>query len=170
MIKIVRGSVFLLLAFSLAGANPPREVPSVMTLQQMDTYLSGGAVDEILPAEAFGYPSPVKVLRLEKELDLTAEQKKRMEFILGALNSEATVFGKKIVADELQLDDFFRKDQADYAQVSNLIERIGGWRWRMRLAYLGAYVKTRMALNSDQVRRYRELRSTVTEEKSSGQP
>lgn len=170
MKKILSGLTVLVFVFSAAGANPPREVPSVMTLKQMQAYLEGEPVDEALPAQAFGYPHPRQVLDLEKELELTAEQKKRMQYILTTTHSDAVALGKKIVGEELLLDDLFRKGKADlpafYAELGNRLESIGGWRWRLREAHLSAYVKTKMALNSDQLRKYHELQAAAPEEVS----
>lgn len=167
MKNILSGLTVLIFVFQAAGANPPREVPSMMTLKQMQAYLEGEPVDETLPAQAFGYPHPRQVLDLGKELALTAEQKKRMDYILTTTRSDARALGKKIVGEELLLDDLFRKGNADlpsfYAELGNRLESIGGWRWRLRVAHLSLYVKTKMALNSDQLRKYHELRSAAPE-------
>jgi hypothetical protein len=157
MRKIIPKVLVLFSFFALAGAHPPKEVPSVMTLKQMNAYQEGIPVDENLPAETFGYPNPQRVLDLAQKLDLSAEQKGQIQNLLTITLNRALYFGRKIVAEELLLDDFFRKGEEDYAALSNRLESIGNSRWRLRLAHLEAYLKTKMVLNSDQLKKYHEL-------------
>ncbi|MGE5693071.1 MAG: hypothetical protein ACM3YF_04750 [Candidatus Zixiibacteriota bacterium] len=151
--------------FSVAEGQPSREIPSVMTPQQEQAYLKGEPVDETLPAETFGYPNPERVLELSKQLELSAEQKNRIQDIIAGRQREVLYLGRKIVAEELLLDDLFRKGDENlasfYATIGNRLESIGGWRWRLRLAHLAAYAKTKAALNSGQIKKYHELRAAL---------
>jgi len=170
MNRIIGGLLAFLFVFSVAGGNPPREIPSVMTLQEEQAYLTGEPVNETLPAETFGYPNPQLVLEWDKQLELTAEQRSKIQDIINSRQREALLFGKKIVAEELLLDDLFRKGEINlasfYSAIGNRLESIAGWRWRLRLAHLAAYAKTKMALNSGQLKKYHELRSALPEEVS----
>jgi hypothetical protein len=162
MERFLVSSLILLLVFSVAAGQPSREIPSVMTPQQQQAYLRGDPVDEILPAITFGYPNPERVLEWGEQLELTTEQKTRIREVIAARQRETLYLGKKIVAEELLLDDLFRKREGDlasfYAALGNRLESIGGWRWRLRMAHLAAYARTRAALNSDQLKKYHELR------------
>lgn len=146
--------------FFLAGsAHPPKEIPSAMTLAEMETYSSGAPFDELLPAETFGYPSPQRVMELDGELALTAEQRKKVGALADRMRKEAILYGKKITAQELLLDDFFRKGQTDPMALANRVESIGLLRWRLRFNMLSICVNTRNALTGEQLQKYHELRS-----------
>ncbi|MCI0329789.1 MAG: hypothetical protein L0196_02390 [candidate division Zixibacteria bacterium] len=163
MKKLAGGTLILILVFSFSGAQSPREVPSVMSVQQMEAYLTGEPITEALPAETFGYPNPERVLELEPKLTLTAEQKGQLQNLIKFTRGQAALFGKKIVGEELLLDEFFRKDRTDYAELANRIESIGNWYWRRRFVYLDAYRKTRTVLSTEQLKKYHELRSLPPE-------
>ena len=163
MKKMTGGALVLMFVFSFSGAQSPREVPSVMTLPLMTAYLAGEPITETLPAETFGHPNPERVLELKEKLALTAEQKEQLQILAKFTRSQAALFGKKIVGEELLLDDFFRKGTTDYAALANRIESIGNWYWRRRLTFLEAYFKTRTVLSDEQLKIYRELRSLAPE-------
>ncbi len=160
-VKLFGGFLIFIFVFATAGGQPSREIPSVMTPQQEQAYLKGEPVDETLPAETFGYPNPQQVLEWDKQLELTADQREKIQNIADGTQRQAIYFGKKIIAEELLLDDLFRKGEGDlpsfYSALGNRLESIAGWRWRLRLTHLTAYAKTRMALNSDQLKKYRDL-------------
>ena len=163
MKKMAGGALVLIFVFSFSGAQPSREVPSVLTRKQMESYMAGAAVDEALPAETFGYPHVERVLELGEKLALTAEQKEQLQNLIKNTRSQAILMGRKSVGEELLLDDFFRKGQTDYAALANRLESIGNWYWRRRLIFLDAYLKTRMVLSAAQVKKYQELRSLAPE-------
>ncbi len=149
--------------FSVTLARPIKEVPSVMTVEQMEAFQVGETREAALPAETFGYPNPERVLELEPALELDAKQKEEIQVIVRKLRNQSAYFGKKIVAEELILDDFFRKGQADLTTLANRLESIGVWRWRLRLTYLEAYINTRTVLTADQLEKYQTLRAAPSE-------
>ncbi|MCI0405108.1 MAG: hypothetical protein L0Z48_00305 [candidate division Zixibacteria bacterium] len=148
-----------LLLFSAGLARPSGEIPSGMTSSAMEKYQSGEPFDEIVPAETFGYPSPLRVLELAGKLDLTAEQEKKIRGLANRMSREAALYGKKIIAHELLLDDFFRKGQTDPMALANRVESIGLLRWRLRFNLLSLCVNTRSVLTAEQLQTYRGLRS-----------
>lgn len=158
----VRVVVFLLLMAAVVTAHPPREVPSTMSAQDMERFLKGDDVGEGLPAETFGYPNPKAVLELERDLELTSEQKNKLQGIYRKMIFEASYVGKKLVAEELALDNFFRSGSLNADQLGNRIERIGGFRWRFRWAYLSAYVAARQVLTEDQLKKYQQLKAKAS--------
>ncbi len=149
----------LFFSVSLGDARPPKEIPSGMTAAETEAYLSGEPQAEILPAETFGYPDPRRVMALEKELGLTVEQAQKIFPWANRIHQESALLGRKIVGEELLLDDFFRKGETDYAALANRVESIGALRWRLRLIVLRAYAFTRSNLTDEQLKKYRELRA-----------
>ncbi len=146
---------------SAGSAHPPKEIPSAMTLAEVETYNSGAPFDELLPAETFGYPNPQRVMELEMEL--TAEQREKIGALAGRMRKEAILYGKKILAQELLLDDFFRKGQTDPMALANRVESIGLLRWRLRFNMLSICANTRNILTGEQLQKYRELRALALE-------
>ena len=160
--KILRFGMLSLVIVSIAVAHPPQEVPSSMTAQEMQGYLSGEGMALVLPALTFGYPDPRRVLEFEMELGLTSEQKGKLQGISKYLSTQARYFGKKFVAEELLLDDFFRTAQTDLPGLSNQLEKIGNLEWNLRLVHLGSYVRTVKILTPEQLEKYRKLASRVS--------
>lgn len=146
---------------SLGEARPPREIPSAMTASEVEAYLSGEPQTEILSAETFGYPDPRRVVTLEKQLELTAEQLEKAVNWAGKVRRETALLGKKIIEQELFLDDYFRKGQTDYPALANRVESIGTLRWRLRLNLLHLYILTRELLTEEQLKKYHELKTQV---------
>jgi Spy/CpxP family protein refolding chaperone len=159
MKKIIGVFLLGLLVFALSKAHPTREIPSVLTQEEVDALLAGRSVMAALPAETFGYPNPQRVSNWARELDLTVEQQGQIKNLLTITHNRTTYFGRKIVGEELLLDDYFRQGKKNYAELSNRLESIGNSRWRLRLAHLEAYLKTKMVLDSNQLKKYHELRA-----------
>lgn len=159
MKKLIAAILMWFFIFSFSGARSPKEIPSALTLQETEALLSGESINEFLPAETFGYPDPRQVAAMGKQLELSDEQKNMLQNILQIKRNQALYFGNKIVAEELLLDDLFRKNEANFANLGNRLESIGGWRWRLRQIHLEAYLKTRIVLSPDQLKRYQTLRA-----------
>ncbi len=133
-----------------------------MTVREVETYLSGSPVGELLPAQTYGYPNPERVLELDRELGLTAEQRKKIQPLADRMRNDTGLYGKKIIAQELLLDDYFRKGETDPAALANRVESIGLLRWRLRFNLLSVCVLARNALTEGQVKRYRQLISSAS--------
>jgi len=160
--RILKLSTLFLLAGSMVFAGASKKVPVTMTSEEVEGYFSGAGMGQGQPAETFGYPGPKHVLELEKELELTPEQKYRVEAFFKKMGTEAVYFGKRLVVEELALDEFFRSGQTNLDALGNRLERIGGWKWKLRQAHLVAHVKTKLVLTPEQIKKYQELRSDST--------
>src|ERR1041384_6260230 len=73
-----------------------------------DALLAGTESGELRQAEANGYPSPRRVLELEKELRLTDAQKKALKEVADEARPRAVELGKRIVGVEGGMNDAFR--------------------------------------------------------------
>jgi Spy/CpxP family protein refolding chaperone len=166
MKKLVGSILIGVFVFSLSGARSPKEIPSSITLQETEALLSGESISETRPAETFGYPDPRQVATMGEQLDLSDEQKNMVQNILQIRRNQALYFGNKIVAEELLLDDLFRKGEVNFANLGNRLESIGGWRWRLRLIHLEAYLKTKIVLSPEQLKKYQTLRAAQSKETS----
>ena len=60
-----------------------------------------------LSAELNGYPCPVHVLELSEQLDLSPDQKARVQGLFDATKAEAVPLGAKLLEQEAALDQQF---------------------------------------------------------------
>jgi Spy/CpxP family protein refolding chaperone len=142
---------------SAVVAQLPTKKPTSMTGDEMEGYLSGAELGQARPAEAFGYPVPKKVMELKGRLELSSNQEGQMDDIVKKLRTETRYYGKKIVVEELALDNYFRSGQTDFPALANRVEKIGGLRWKLRLAHLAARSSVRKVLTAEQLEKCREL-------------
>lgn len=157
--RTVKLGAILFLAGAVVSARPLREIPTSMKAEEAEGYFSGAGMGQGLPAETFGYPGPKHVLELEKELQLTPEQKYHLEAIYKKMHTDALFYGKKMVAEELALDNFFKSGQTNSDLLANRVEKIGGLKWKLRLTHLTAHLKTRLILTPEQIQKYQALRA-----------
>lgn len=158
MRALIRVLTLCILVVSVAAAQSS-DPPSSMTVEERKGYISGEGAGEGRPAETFGYPSPKRVLELEKELNLTTEQKSRISEIYMRMKRDGSFYGKRIVAEELALDNFFRTGQLDWAALANRVEKVGNLKWKFRTTHFAAHFKTRQVLTPEQVIKFQELRA-----------
>ena len=156
--KLQRISVFFgLLLFQAGWAQPASEIPSGMSTAEVEAYRSGRPYNEILPAETYGYPDPRQILEWQNQLELSDEQLKKIRALANRMVKECVLYGKKIIANELLLDEFFRKGETDPMALANRVESIGLLRWRLRFNLLSICTSTKTLLDDQQLKRYREL-------------
>jgi hypothetical protein len=149
----------LLSAAAQTAAFPPAKVPSSMTASEVEAYFSGAEPGkETLPAETFGFPHPERVLEWGDKLGLAPEQRARVEEVLKIMKTDASYYGRKIVTEELALDEYFRSGGKELAPLANRVEKIGYLKWKHRLAQFTAYLYTRLVLSPEQLEKYRALR------------
>lgn len=143
-----------------AYSQPVGEVPSGMSAAEVESYQSSKPYNELLPAETYGYPDPRRVVEWQIQLELTDEQLKKLRPMANRIGRETALYGKKIIANERLLDDFFRKGETDPMALANRVESIGLLRWRLRFNLLSICVSTRAILTEAQLKTYRELRNS----------
>ena len=109
-------------------------------------------------AELNGYPGPMHVLELSKELGLTQKQAEQTMAIKAMMRQEAKDLGRRIVAKETELDRAFTSGKADTATVDALTAEIGALQGKLRACHLRAHLKMMTVLTAEQVKNYGKLR------------
>jgi Spy/CpxP family protein refolding chaperone len=109
-------------------------------------------------AELNGYPGPMHVLELSKELGLARKQADETMAIKAAMRQEAKDLGRRIVAKETELDRAFTAGIVDARTVDTLTAEIGALQGKLRACHLRAHVKMMTVLTAEQVRQYSKLR------------
>jgi Spy/CpxP family protein refolding chaperone len=134
--------------------------------QRMATYQR--EIDEVLAdgrgaglafaADQNGYPGPLHVLELTRELQITAEQEARMRGLFETMRSEARIRAGRLAAAEARLARLFADRAADERAVRAAVQDAEAARRDVRLVHLLAHLQTHDVLTEAQRQKYHELR------------
>jgi len=109
-------------------------------------------------AELNGYPGPVHVLALARELEFTPEQRERVQVIFDRMEEAAKPLGADLVERERTLDQLFAKGEITSDRLTAETAAIGELAARLRLVHLEAHLETHALLNAVQIARCLQLR------------
>ena len=109
-------------------------------------------------AELNGYPGPVHVLTLAKQLGLTESQQRDVAAIFARMSAAAKPLGGELIAQEQTLDRLFAKGEITPDRLAAATAAIAELQGRLRSVHLSAHLETRALLNADQIARYQQLR------------
>lgn len=141
----------LLLFVSTSHAQAP--VPP-----DREPLLKGEGMGLAALAELNGYPGPKHVLELKDELKLMRDQQKKAEALVNLAKVSASAKGEEIVEAETDLNKLFETGTLNEKIVRSKLEYIGKLRAELRFIHLQAHMKMKQILNSEQIKRYNELR------------
>jgi Spy/CpxP family protein refolding chaperone len=126
--------------------------------QQIADLRAGRGMGLALAAELNGYPGPMHALELADALDLSGQQRARMQELFTAMKAEAIPLGEQLIAQEAELDKAFASKTITAATLAASTEAIGATHAALRQAHLKYHLFTVEVLTPVQVQRYRELR------------
>src|SRR5438105_1860854 len=86
--------------------------------QQIADLRAGRGMGLALAGELNGYPGPLHVLELGEQLQLTAEQRQRIQELFEAMTAEAVPVGEKLIALETALDREFADQRISPASLT----------------------------------------------------
>ena len=109
-------------------------------------------------AELNGYPGPVHVLALAKELGLSESQLGQVTAIHDRMSAAAKPLGAQLIDRERALDQLFAKGDITPDHLTAETTAIGELEGRLRSVHLAAHLETRALLNPDQIAHYQTLR------------
>ena len=115
-----------------------------------------------LAAELNGHPGPIHVLELADSLDLSDQQRAKMQELLTARKAEAIPLGERLIAQEEDLDRQFANKTITPASLAAATGAIGITHAALRQAHLKYHLSTVEVLTPAQVQRYAELRGYKT--------
>src|SRR3954463_7206110 len=87
-----------------------REVKA-LSKQQVADLRAGRGMGLALPGEMNGYPGPAHVLELADQLQLSADQRQRVQQLFEAMKAEAIAVGEKLIQQEGALDRQFAEQR-----------------------------------------------------------
>jgi len=126
--------------------------------QQIADLRAGKGMGLALAAELNGYPGPIHVLELRDQLNLSAEQRQRVQQLYEAMKAEAIAAGEKLIESERALDQEFATQKMTEARLTLLAAQIGERQAALRAVHLKYHLSTAELLSVDQRQRYSELR------------
>jgi Spy/CpxP family protein refolding chaperone len=131
---------------------------SSLSPDELRGFLEGRGMGLARAAELNGYPGPMHVLELEKELKLTPGQRREVELAMGRMKARATDLGRQYVEAERAVDAAFRSSSADAATITARVTDANRLLGEVRLSHLAAHLEIAPLLTPEQRARYAELR------------
>jgi Spy/CpxP family protein refolding chaperone len=130
---------------------------SSLSAEDVQQLLDGEGMGLAKAAELNGYPGPKHVLERAAHLDLTDDQRAKIEEIRERMLGEARRLGKEIVDAERALDEAFRSRSVDGGSLTARTAAIGALQARLRATHLAAHLESVTVLTPAQVKHYYEM-------------
>jgi hypothetical protein len=157
--------IFLALAAGPSFAQSPQPYAGLegrpikaLSEQQIADLRAGRGMGLALAAELNGYPGPMHVLELANALDLSGQQRAKMQELFAAMKAEAIPLGERLIAQEAYLDDSFASKTITAASLAASTEAIGATHAALRRTHLKYHLFAIEVLAPAQLERYAELR------------
>jgi Spy/CpxP family protein refolding chaperone len=131
---------------------------SSLSAEELQGFLEGRGMGLAKPAEVNGYPGPMHVLELARELQLTPEQRHAVEQAFQRMKTKARELGGRYIEAERAVDAAFKAGAADGAAVAVRVAEANRLLGEVRLSHLAAHLEVAPLLTAEQRRRYAELR------------
>ena len=157
LLVAIVGSAPVIAEESPYSGHENREIKA-LSEKQINSYLAGRGMGLALPGELNGYPGPKHALELASDLKLTSVQWAEIEGVFAAMQSEAVVLGKQIVAAERSLDAAFADGSITHEILKKATEQIGLLQGQLRATHLLAHLETKEFLTTEQNQEYVQLR------------
>jgi Spy/CpxP family protein refolding chaperone len=129
-----------------------------LSAEQISDLRAGRGMDLALAAELNGYPGPMHVVELARDLRLTDEQTVRAAELTASMRKEAITLGERLIAAEADLEARFATKAIDDGSLAETVRRIGEIQAALRAAHLKYHLATKQLLTPEQVTAYAELR------------
>jgi hypothetical protein len=126
--------------------------------QQIADLKSGRGMGLALAAELNGYPGPAHVLELADKLDLTPDQRAKVQRLFDAMKAEALPLGSRLIEQEADLDRQFAMHTVTPESLKVATGNVAATQGTLRETHLKYHLSTTALLTPDQMRRYTELR------------
>ena len=110
------------------------------------------------PAELNDHPGPLHVIELAEEIELTGDQRAKVEASFAAMRAAAMEAGEALIEAERALDRGFEAGGLDQPGLRALIARAEAARAKLREVHLAAHLEVAPLLSAEQRERYAALR------------
>jgi Spy/CpxP family protein refolding chaperone len=127
--------------------------------REIDAVLADGrGAGLAFAADQNGYPGPLHVLELTRELGISAEQEARMRGLFETMLRDAQARAGGLAAAEARLARLFADRAADEDAVRTAVQDAEAARREVRLVHLLAHLQTHDVLTAAQRQKYHALR------------
>jgi hypothetical protein len=126
--------------------------------QQVADLMAGRGMGLALAAELNGYPGPLHVLELADGIGLSDKQREQMKGLYEAMKQQAIAAGQKLIVAEADLDRVFRQRTISAERLVELTRAVDLAQAELRAIHLGYHLTTAELLDTEQAKRYAELR------------
>lgn len=126
--------------------------------QQLADLQAGRGMGLALAAELNGYPGPVHVLELADKLDLSPDQRAKVQELFASMKQEALPLGSKLIEQETDLDRQFAGHLVTTASLKSATASIAFTQGELRETHLKYHLSTVALLTESQRQRYSQLR------------
>lgn len=130
--------------------------------QQIADLKAGRGMGLAMAAELNGYPGPAHVLQLAGPLGLSDAQRAKMQALFDAMEAETVPIGRKLIAEETDLDRQFASKTITEATLAAAVQTIASTQAVLRTAHLKYHLSTLEVLTPPQTKQYAELRGYGT--------
>jgi Spy/CpxP family protein refolding chaperone len=144
-------------AASPYAAEQSREIKA-LSASEVKALQQGAGMGYAKAAELNGYPGPMHVLELARQLQLSSEQRQASEQLLAQHKATARTLGNQLVDAERALDTAFAQKKIDAARITELTQRIGQLHASLRAEHLQTHLLQTALLQPQQIERYQSLR------------
>jgi hypothetical protein len=153
----------LLFIFSPAQAQTPyaglqaRPIKA-LSEQQVADLKAGRGMGLALAAELNGYPGPSHVLELADKLQLSADQRVKVQQLYDSMKAEAIPLGSRLIEQEAALNEQFVQRTVTPESLKASTSILAQTQGTLRETHLKYHLQTVTVLSPAQMRRYAELR------------
>lgn len=131
--------------------------------QQIGDLREGRGMGLALAAELNGYPGPSHVLELAVRLELSPDQRTKVQDMFAAMKSETTPIGNKLIEQESDLDKQFASRTITSDSLGSATAAISKTQGELRQAHLKYHLLTAAVLDQTQLAKYAELRGYASD-------
>jgi len=141
-----------------ADSTARRSPLKTLTYEQYNALVNGEDLYGMsLAAELNHYPSPEKVIKFKRQLDLSPIQVNRLNAINKELHRKKVEMGWIIIHNEETLDSIFKYHRLNNGSLIFYANRFGLYQGELRNAILQACLITRTLLTPQQISRFEAL-------------
>ena len=152
----------VVLATSVSAQTPyaGMQTRSIKALseQQIADLSAGRGMGLALAAELNGYPGPAHVLELADRLDLSTDQRTRVQGLFDSMKAEAVPLGSRLLQQEAELDREFANHAVTPESLKASTAAIAVTQGVLRETHLKYHLLTGEVLTPPQMMKYAELR------------
>ncbi|MEO5372081.1 MAG: hypothetical protein H7833_18585 [Magnetococcus sp. DMHC-1] len=136
-----------------------QEVIKSLSAEEQEGLKAGKGLKQSMVAELNGYPGPVHVLELAKELRLSPQQEASAQTLAREMTAQAVPVGEEILRQEAKLDHLFASGHAAPDKITPVVMELGQLRGRLRLIHLNTHIAMQKILTAEQINHYNTARN-----------